>query len=125
MFFKRVQPFQLGFTDWEVQIVLKVFSGEELTDPEDRRADHMLQTMRTQYERLRVKRNDDYRRDDSRDEENDDRRNSDDGPLTSYDDRAVMSYSNVNKHDEKRDEKTYTVPPEATKPARRAVRTSR
>jgi len=60
MFAKRVQPWQLGFTDFEMEILLKIMDGEDLTSAEERRADKMQQTMKTQYERLRVKRSGDY-----------------------------------------------------------------
>lgn len=110
MFMKRVQPFQLGFTEFEIQVLIKILNGEELTKAEDQRADKLHRTMMTQYERLRVKRSDDDSYE-NRDHRHDDGRSG----------GSRISYEDAKRAD------TYTVPPEATsepKP-RRAVRTSR
>lgn len=138
MFVKRTQPWQVGYTDIELQVMIKVFvlmtkdedsltDDDDLTPYEEERAVKMLRTMETQYERLRIKtdsRDDryDHRRDTRRDDRHDTRR--DDRDAEPSREGPLVSYAHV--HEQQRKEK-YIVPPEATreprKAGRRAVRT--
>lgn len=145
MFVKRIQPWQLGFTDIELQVAMKVFilvtkdedeltDADELTRYEEERAAKLLHTMQTQYERLRIKndprdsRDDrwDSRRDDRRDDRSDDRSDDRDAAPSPSPESPLVSYGHLHKQEDRKAEK-YTVPPEATrepkKVGRRAVRT--
>jgi len=56
MFVKRVQEWQVGFTTVEMELAIKVFAGDTLTDEEEDRVTNMLRTLEEQYEKRRVKR---------------------------------------------------------------------
>lgn len=56
MFLQRVQPWQLGLTEFEMVTLIKCLENEEdLTDAEERRLDKLAQRLRENYDKLRIK----------------------------------------------------------------------